>query len=68
MVNTSDAVEPPLPLGVAIARALIENNGGELILDRTAEPPTATLRFALAEVAQGEDDSGNAQAPSLDRG
>jgi transcriptional regulator with AAA-type ATPase domain len=68
MVSASDASEPPVPLGVAIARFLIENNGGELTVDRTTEPPTATIRFALADTAERKDDSGNGQVSSLDRG
>jgi transcriptional regulator with AAA-type ATPase domain len=55
LVNTPDTSDPLLPLGVAIAQTLIESNGGELIFDRTAEAPMAIVRFALAEVAEGEE-------------
>jgi two-component system sensor histidine kinase AtoS len=40
--------EPPLPLGIAIARALIERNGGSIAFEPAHEPTTITVRLSRA--------------------
>jgi len=58
--------EAPPPLGVAIARSLIESNGGRFLFDSTMDPPMVTLQFVAVEATE-KDDSGNGQATRLDR-
>ena len=62
MLDSADRVETPLPLGVAIAQALIERNGGTLAFEPANQPTTVVVRFPVAEQEEAPL-AGNGKAP-----
>ena len=49
ILDTPSTVESAVPVGVAIASAVLERNGGFLALERDRNPAIITVRFAAAD-------------------
>jgi len=56
--STDQGQEPPLPLGLALARSLIRRNNGDLEVDEGAAGPTITVRLPC--------DQGTRKVPAKD--
>lgn len=56
-----------IPLGIAIASAILQRNGAELRLSRNGEPKTVMIRFPLVENEEEEEANRNGTSPNTDR-
>ena len=57
-----------MPLGIAIASAILQRNGAELRLSRNGEPKTAMIRFPLVVENEEEGEANrNGTSPNIDR-
>lgn len=61
MLDSANESGVSLPLGIAIARALIERNGGSLTLEPDPQPTTAIVRFPV-DPAKEENLGGNGKS------
>jgi signal transduction histidine kinase len=66
MLDSTSESAMALPLGIAIARALIERNGGSLVLEPEPKPTTAIVRFPV-EQAKEANLGGNGKSTRSDR-
>jgi signal transduction histidine kinase len=66
MLDSTNESGVSLPLGIAIARALIERNGGSLVLEPEPKPTTAVVRFP-ADQAKDENLGGNGKSTRSSR-
>jgi signal transduction histidine kinase len=66
MLDSTSESGVSLPLGIAIARALIERNGGSLILEPEPRPTTAVVRFPV-DPAKEENLGGNGKSARSSR-
>jgi hypothetical protein len=52
MLDSASEAVVSLPLGISIAGALIERNGGSLVLSPDRKPTTAIVRFPVDEAKE----------------
>ena len=65
--DDAGAAASEVPLGIAIASAVLERNGARLHWTRDGDTRTAMIRFPVVENAEGVEEKRNGTSQSLDR-